>query len=50
MLDKGLDFDFATLDEHKDEEELLVEKRFAACRTVPGTQKLHCIIPLSTDT
>ena len=40
--------DFATLKEHKDGE-FLLEKRFAAHRTVPGTQMLHCFIPFSTD-
>ena len=46
---QGMNCDFATLKEHKNEE-LILDKRFAACRTVPGTQKLHSFILISTDT
>lgn len=37
---QGMNCDFATLKEHNDEE-FLLENRFVAHRTVPGTQKLQ---------
>ena len=45
---KGMDFDFATLQEHRNEERLL--NRFAAAKTIPETQKLHFFQPLTNNT
>lgn len=39
-------FAFGTIDEHRDTEKLL-EERFASSRSIPGTQKLHCFVPVS---
>ncbi|KAL5515128.1 hypothetical protein EMCRGX_G000252 [Ephydatia muelleri] len=46
---KGMDFTFASQEEH-DREASLLEERLKASRTVPGTQKLHSFVPLSNNT
>ena len=46
---KGMHFCFVELKEH-DEEAKILEDRLSRSRTVPGTQKLHCFIPVSTNT
>ena len=48
-LIKGMNFDFATLQEHRDEERFL-NSRFAAAKTIPETQKLHFFQPLTKNT
>ena len=42
---KGMNFAFATIEEHRNEE-LLLRDRFSASRTVPGTQKPHYFRPI----
>lgn len=44
---KGMHFGFATLTEHEQEAKLL-EDRLKRSRTVPGTQKVHSVIPVSS--
>ena len=44
-----LQFCFVALNEHQQETKLL-EERLARSRTVAGTQKLHCFIPVSANT
>ena len=46
---KGMRFCFVALGEHEQEAKLL-DGRLARSRTVPGTQKLHCFIPISPNT
>ena len=46
---KGMHFCFVKLKEH-DEEAKILEDRLSRSRTVPGTQKLHCFITVSTKT
>lgn len=41
-------FSFADIREHEQESALL-EERMKRARTVPGTQKLHSFVPLSTE-
>ena len=43
-----LQFCFVALNEHQQETKLL-EERLARSRTVAGTQKLHCFIPVSAN-
>jgi len=42
----AISFQYLTTDDYKREEALL-EHRFEQSRTIPGTRKLHCFIPLS---
>lgn len=44
---KGMHFGFAMLTEHEQEAKLL-EAHHERCRTVPGTQKVHSVIPISS--
>ncbi|KAL5518045.1 hypothetical protein EMCRGX_G003713 [Ephydatia muelleri] len=46
---KGMHFCFTDTSQHEEEAKLL-EERMQKARTVPGTQRLHCFIPLSTET
>eukprot|EP00731_Ephydatia_muelleri_P035604 Em0140g7a len=46
---KGMQFCFVALNEHQQEAKLL-EERLARSRTVAGTQKLHCSIPVPANT
>ncbi len=39
-------FQYITLEDYKSEE-VLLEQRFRQSRTIPGTRKLHCFIPVS---
>ncbi len=39
-------FQYSTLEDYKSEE-VLLEQRFQQSRTIPGTRKLHCFIPVS---
>ena len=43
----AVSFQYVTIDDYKREEALL-EHRFQQSRTIPGTRKLHCFIPLET--
>ena len=41
-------FKYCTIDDYKQlQEEVFLEERLKISRTIPGTQKLHCFIPLS---
>ena len=42
----AISFQYLTTDDYRREEALL-EHRFEQSRTIPGTRKLHCFIPLS---
>ena len=44
----AVSFQYVTIDGYKREEALL-EHRFQQSRTIPGTRKLHCFIPLSRN-
>ena len=44
---KGMHFGFATQNEHEQEAKLL-EDRLKQSRTVPGTQTVHSLIPVSS--
>ena len=46
---KGMHFCIVASEEHEQEAKLL-DGRLARSRTVPGTQKLHCFIPISPNT
>ena len=39
-------FQYLTEDDYKSEQ-VLLEQRFEQSRTIPGTRKLHCFVPLS---
>ena len=39
-------FQYLTVDDYKSEQ-ILLEQRFGQSRTIPGTRRLHCFIPLS---
>ena len=43
---KGVQFKYCTIDDYG-QEEIFLEERLKISRTIPGTQKLHCFIPLS---
>ena len=43
---KGINADFVDSEERSAEERLLID-RFATAKTIAGTQKLHCFIPIS---
>ena len=45
---KGIQFGYATLEEHVQEAELLKE-RLKMSKTVPGTQKLHSVVPVGEN-
>ena len=41
-------FKYLNMDDYKSEQ-ILLEQRFKQSRTIPGTRKLHCFIPLSRN-
>ena len=43
---KGVQFKYCTIDDYG-QEDIFLEERLKISRTIPGTQKLHCFIPLS---
>ena len=43
---KGVQFKYCTIDDYG-QEEMFLEERLKVSRTISGTQKLHCFIPLS---
>lgn len=45
---KGMHFGFATVAEH-DQEAKLLQERLKTSRTVPGTQKIHSVVPVATN-
>ena len=46
---KGIHFGYATFEEHVQEAKER-EERLKVCKTVAGTQKLHCIVPVGERT
>ena len=44
-----INFKFCTLDDYK-RAELFLQDRFQRSKTIPGTQKLHCFVPLTNTT
>ncbi|KAL5491066.1 hypothetical protein EMCRGX_G016283 [Ephydatia muelleri] len=45
---KGMHFGFATVAEH-DQEAKLLQEQLKTSRTVPGTQKIHSVVPVATN-
>jgi len=45
---KTVNFYYATVDEYEKETELL-KTRLESARTIPGTHRLHCFLPVSAD-
>ena len=43
---EGVHFKYCTIDDYR-QEEIFLEERLKISRTIPGTQKLHCFIPLN---
>ena len=42
-------FEYFSMEQYKREQEFL-KQRFQRARTIPGTRKLHCFLPISKDT